>query len=79
MNIGIVESNSRIVKKNGQEVVQEWLDLHIRCPFMPSMVFSVTKAKQSNNANAPIYNIWFNYKKKGEKDKAYIVKAKNPY
>ena len=65
MNIGVITQNSRTVKKDGEDVQQQWLEMAIRPPFMSSATFSVHPNNKTKD-NEPDYNIWYNFSRKGE-------------
>ncbi len=66
MNIGVIVKNSRTVQKDGADVKQEWLEMIVRPPFVPSCTLSVHPNKNKKHDGEPDYNLWFNFSRKGE-------------
>lgn len=75
MQIGNIYTATRTVKKEGEDVNQEWLEMTIRPPFMASATFSVHPNKNKKGASEPDFNIWYNYCRKNERFKGTKVGA----
>lgn len=58
-----------VSKKNYKvgEEVRSYLEMIIRPPMMESATFTVSANKEKVNPNEPDFNIWYSFKRKGEK------------
>jgi uncharacterized protein (DUF736 family) len=67
MNIGNVTKKSFNVGTGADAKVQKYLEMIVRPPFMESATFTISQNKKKENDNAPDWNIFYSYNRRGDK------------